>query len=223
MKKASYDNLTYYTDDDIFIWHINNGRSEPYVRELDIVKFYLHAHPSRNNTFIDVGAHIGTTSLPYSRLYKHVLGFEPNSQSYDLFLKNIEENSVTNITPFNKGVFNKTMNCKVVRHGENSGCYYIKECDQNETDSIEVIRLDDMHIMEQVDFLKIDTEGSELQVLEGAVELIKKNRPLIQVETNYCSTWYFGYDQTSIYKFMEDLEYNILHNDGHNPIFYFEK
>jgi FkbM family methyltransferase len=118
MNKASYDNFTYYTDDEIFIWHINNGQSEPYLRELDIVKFYLECRPSNNNTFIDVGAHIGTISLPYSRLYKHVLAFEPNAQSYDLFVKNIKENSVTNITPFNKGVFNKTMNCKVVRHGE---------------------------------------------------------------------------------------------------------
>jgi len=223
MNKASYDNFTYYTDDEIFIWHINNGRSEPYLRELDIVKFYLNSRPSHNNTFIDVGAHIGTTSLPYSRLYKHVLAFEPNTQSYDLFIKNIKENSVTNITPYNKGVFNKTMNCKVVRHGENSGCYYIQECDKNETDAIEVIRLDDMNIMGQVDFLKIDTEGSELHVLEGAVELIKKYRPLIQVETNNCSSKYFGYNQIAIYEFMESHKYNILHNDGHNPIFYFEE
>jgi hypothetical protein len=29
---ASYDNLSYYTNDESFIWHIENGKCEPYPR-----------------------------------------------------------------------------------------------------------------------------------------------------------------------------------------------
>ena len=38
---ASYDGLSYYTNDEAFIWHINNGLCEPYPRELNLVKSYL--------------------------------------------------------------------------------------------------------------------------------------------------------------------------------------
>ena len=184
--KAVFDNLIYTTNDECFVWHINNGLSEPYPRELNIVKKYLEKFPNRNNTFIDVGGHIGTTSLPYSRLFKNVIAYEPNIESYNFFVKNLELNNNSNIKVYNKGVYNKSTNCTVVMHGSNSGCFYIKECDKNIPNSIEVIRLDDMDYQDSVDFIKIDTEGSELHVLEGAYNLIKKYKPLVQVETNIC-------------------------------------
>ena len=51
---GTYDNLSYFTDDSSFIYHINNGISEPYPRELSIVKKYLELYPSCNNNCVDV-------------------------------------------------------------------------------------------------------------------------------------------------------------------------
>jgi len=221
---ASYDNFKYYTDDHIFLWHINNGKTEPYPRELDLVKKYLNMFPTNNDVCIDIGGHIGTTSFPYSRLFKNVISFEPNKKSYDFFNKNINLNLITNIHLFNKGVYNKNTTCKVIQHdGGNSGCFFIKECDKNEDDSIDVIKLDDLNINGKVDFIKIDTEGSELYVLEGSIDLINKCKPLIQVETNSCSDKYFGYNKDKIYEFMKQNNYSIFDDDGNNPLFYFHK
>jgi len=218
---AKYDNLSYLTDDGIFQWHINNGFCEPYPRELSIVKRYLELYPSCNNTFIDVGGHIGTQSLPYSRLFKDVVAFEPNVKSHNFFTENIKLNDVTNIKLYNKGVFNKTTTCKVVQHsGANSGCYYIKECDAADMEAIEVIRLDDLNIIDPVDFIKIDTEGSELKVLEGSLNLINQFKPLIQLETNDTSEKYFGYKKESIFEFMKQNDYKIFDDDGNNPLFF---
>ena len=221
IKKATYDNLIYYTNDDAFIWHINNGKSEPYPRELNIVKNYLNLFPSCNSIMIDVGGHIGTTAIPYSKLFKNVLAFEPNKESYQYFIENIKANNIDNIVLENKGVYNKNTYCKVVQHNDvNSGCFYIKECEEEEIDSIKVIKLDDIDITDNVDFIKIDTEGSEIYVLEGAIELIRKYKPLIQVETNECSNKYFGYNKEIIYEFMKQNEYEIFDDDGSNPLFY---
>lgn len=222
MQQASYDGFSYQTDDPVFLWHIDNGRSEPYPRELAIVKSYLERFPTRNNICIDVGGHIGTTSLPYSRLFSKIIAFEPNVKSYHYFVQNIKLNAVSNVELHNKGAYNKNTYCTVLHHGENSGCFYIKECDDSVLDSIEVVKLDDFGIQGAVDFIKIDTEGSELQVLEGAVDLIDKYKPLVQVETNYCSTQYFGYDKERIYEFFRQREYKIFDDDGNNPIFYRE-
>ena len=218
---ATYDNLSYLTDDEGFIQSINQGRSEPYPRELGIVKRYLEMYPTCNNICIDIGGHIGTTSLPYSRLFNKVFAFEPNKKSYDFFIENIKINNIDNVTVYNKGVYNKNTNCNVIKHGENSGCFYITECNNNEPNAVEVIKLDDItDNNSNVDFLKIDTEGSELQILEGALNIITTFKPLIQVETNCCSMKYFGYAKDKIYDFMRQNNYKIFAADESNPLFY---
>jgi len=217
--EASWDGFNYLVEDECFQWHINRGRSEPYPRELGIVKSYLTNYPECNNVCIDVGGHIGTTSLPYSRLFTDVIAFEPNPVSYDFFKKNVQLNNISNITVYNKGVYNKTTECIVAKHGENSGCYYIKECDKCDG-SIPVVKLDDLTIDKPVDFIKIDTEGSEFFVLEGAHNLILENKPLINLETNSCSDKYFGYNKERIFEFLKSLDYKVMNDDGSNPFFY---
>jgi FkbM family methyltransferase len=214
---AEYDGFKYKTNDIVFYNSINQGRSEPYPRELDVVKKYLSIYPDRNNTFIDVGGHIGTTSLPYGRLFKNVIAYEPNIESYSLFLNNLDLNNSTNIKVYNKGVYNKTTSCKVVAHeGGNSGCFYIQESNNG----IPVVRIDDEQIQNKVDFIKIDTEGSELYVLEGAIQLIKRDKPLINLETNGLSSKYFGYSETKIFDLLTYLGYERFDDDNNNPFFY---
>ena len=214
---ASYDNFVYKTDDPVFEYHINRGLSEPYPRELAIVKRYLSQFPDKNNVCIDVGGHIGTTSFPYSRLYKSVIAFEPNPKSYDFFVENVKLNQVKNVEVVNKGVYNKTMKCIVKQHsGANSGCFCIEESENG----IDVVKLDDHYLDHPIDFIKIDTEGSELYVLEGSVEIIKRYKPLIQVETNECCQTNFGYSKQNIYDFLYQHGYSVYDDDGNNPLFY---
>jgi FkbM family methyltransferase len=217
--QATWDGFHYLVEDQVFQWHINHGRSEPYPRELGIVQSYLTEFPHCNHTCIDIGGHVGTTSLPYSRFFQHVIAFEPNPVSFNLFKQNIEINDIRNITLYNEGVYNKSMNCIITNHGSNSGCYYITECEKGEG-TIPVIKLDDMTFDSPVDFMKIDTEGSELFVLEGAYELISENKPLINVETNGISDQYFGYNKERIFEYLKALDYKILNDDGNNPLFY---
>ncbi len=217
--EASYDGIKYIVDDPSFQWYINSGLSEPYPRELAIVKEYLNKYAECNNTCIDVGGHVGTTALPYSRLFKEVVAFEPNPMIYQFFKKNIELNNAKNITVYNKGVYNKTTNCVIAQHGPNSGCFYIKECEKNNL-SIPVVRLDDINFTKPIDFIKIDTEGSELYVLEGAYNLISEHKPLLNIETNHCSEKFFGYAKEKIFEFLKSLDYKVLDDDGNNPLFY---
>jgi len=128
-------------------------------------------------------------------------------------------NNINNIITYNKGIFNKNINGILKKHDNNSGSYVMEELKYKTEDSIEFIKLDDMNITNKVDFIKIDTEGSELFVLEGSKQLICKNKPLIQVETNMCSNKFFNYDKTKIFEFLFNLGYEILDDDGNDPIF----
>jgi len=215
--EATWDGFTYLVEDYAFQLSINNGCSEPYPRELNIVQKYIKDYPDRNNVCIDIGGHVGTTSLPYSRLFKDVYAFEPNPVSYNLFQKNIKLNNNKNIKLYNKGVYNKATECNIVKHGDNSGCYYTKECKQG---TISTVKLDDLDFDKPVDFIKIDTEGSELFVLEGGYNLLLENKPLLNIETNGLSDKYFGYNKERIFELLKSLDYIVLNDDGNNPLFY---
>jgi FkbM family methyltransferase len=216
---STYDNITYFGACPSFHYHIVKGISQPYTRELDLVKKYLIKNPNKNNTYLDIGGHIGTTSLPYSKLFSQIIVYEPTKNNYKHLLKNIEYNKLTNIIAKNVGVFNKNMKGKIIKHGKNSGCYHIKE--SGNIDSIDIIKLDNENIKTQVDFIKIDTEGSELYVLEGAKNLIKKCKPLIQVETTDHTNKLYNYDKKKIYDFLFEIGYKIYNDNGVDPIFYY--
>src|SRR5690606_28358444 len=54
------------------------------------------------------------------------------------------------------------------------------------TVAVDVVKLDCFipQVSEKVDFIKIDVEGAELQVLKGASEILRNHQPIIMVETN---------------------------------------
>ena len=79
---AIYDNYKYKCNCDSFKWHINNGLSQPYPRELKIITNYLQSNPTKNNLYIDIGGHFGTTCIPYSKLFKNIHVFEPNKEKF---------------------------------------------------------------------------------------------------------------------------------------------
>lgn len=208
---AEWDNFTYFTNDICFVEHIKEGRSEPYdggyFSQLNIVRRYVHQYPTRNRVMIDVGAHIGTTMLPYSRIFKEVYGFEPNQESYELCLKNIIYNNVNNCYIENCAILDRnTRGISIQHHPCNTGCFYFKE-DTSNNDSIPTKILDQDSRLVDVDFIKVDTEGAEWYVLMGAIEIIKKYKPLIQAEINGLSQQNFGISESNLIDFLSEHGY----------------
>lgn len=226
---AKYDDLFYLTNDHVFYQSINNGNSEPYPKHLDIVKKYLKIFPHKNRTYIDVGTHIGSTIIPYSRLFQKVIGYEPQPDNYKFATHNIKLNNIKNAIIYPYGLYDKA--CKGIMKmnvGNNSGCYYFsqlreEEAEVNTKELINCKKLDEEQLQEEdnIDFIKIDVHGSELMVLQGAKEIILKCKPLIQIETNiHAKNLYRVYNETTI-DFILNLGYRYFDNDGLNPFFYF--
>lgn len=224
---ASWDGFTYFTNDPAFIDSIQSGKSEPYDGgyrysnsgsqydkynvQIDVVKRYIEKYPGRNRVMVDIGAHIGTTMLPYSRIFSSVYGFEPNKESYELCVKNIKHNNSTNCFIENVAISNKRTTGIPVQHSYcNTGCFYFKE-DNTSENTIATKILDEDTRMIDVDFIKIDTEGAEYYVILGALTIIKTYKPLIQAEMNGLSERNFGIPQTMLLDFMNQLGYSNIH------------
>ena len=224
---SQYDGFTYRHNDPVFHHHIERGQAEPYPKDLAIVQRYLHLFPHKCRGFVDVGGHIGTTVMPFLRLYERCISYEPNPTNYRLLVENIQHNGLQDraiLKPV--GCSDRVRVGQTVMHeGGNTGCYYFKEEAKEAGAEATLIRLDDDPdiLAMDVDFLKMDTEGHELFVLRGGEQLLRRCRPLLQLEMNGFSEKHFGITKGEIIRWLHSIgarEFS-LSNGGANVYYYF--
>jgi len=162
--------------------------------EKDLTKFIIE-HLNSGMTFIDVGAHIGYFSLLSSVLVGNtgqVHSFEPTKDVFQILQKNCSNKE--NITMNSEAVFSKVERLVLNTYGLkwsafNSlfvprilGILSKVKCKRMEVQTTTLDQYcDDKHI--QPDFIKIDAEKSELNILIGAEKTLKKDHPIISVES----------------------------------------
>ena len=168
---------TYSQNDFVSSWISNVGYYEiDLLREL--VKY------TKNKVVFDVGAYIGTHTIYVSKIGspETVYAFEPDPKNFGLLKKNIEANSLDNVVPINKGVweFDGTVSFRIA-DASNRG---ISKVDYAGDTTIQVVSLDKFCSDGECGCIKIDIEGNELKVLEGARKIITDNRPVLAIEVH---------------------------------------
>ena len=118
---------------------------------------------------LDIGSNIGQWTRPLSRKFESVVCFEPNPNFRECFKKNIDEN---NVLLWPVGLSDKEHKAK---QGFNSTVL------RNEEGDIDCRTLDSFALT-NVDFVKIDVDGFEIPLLNGAKETLIKNNPVINIE-----------------------------------------
>lgn len=186
-----------------------------------------------NDVIGDVGANIGVTSLKYLELgAKHVHAFEADSRNYQrLDRLNIEELSTYNITISNKimtsGLFLSSSNNQVSSFNENVVSQPPGDFTEYTKESVQTVTLDSLNLT--YDFLKIDVEGHEYEVLQGGQKLFASNEKprLIQVEITsqfiseiigFMKPFYNNVDQIYLYKNNEIKAVPICSEAQSNPL-----
>jgi len=140
--------------------------------------------------FIDVGAHIGKYAIRLGNKLNgngKVIAIEPEKNNFELLQTNVQLNNINNITCINKGAFSSKKELTLyVTPGPGEMYHSIYKQEEGwKSVTIEVDTLDNIVKnlnLNRVDFLKIDTEGAELDVIEGAKDTIKKYQPKILIE-----------------------------------------
>jgi FkbM family methyltransferase len=142
----------------------------------------LEEHVRPGSVVVDVGAHIGTHTLTMSRLVGpsgRVYAFEPVKKIYRELRRNLELNGVTNVVALRYALGKGSptvIEMNPIHEGEEGGTAV-----GHGGDAVELRSLDSFGL-EQVSLIKIDVEGFELPVLDGAEETIRRNRPVLVVE-----------------------------------------
>ena len=144
----------------------------------------MNRYLSKDSVFVDVGANIGFFSLYAAKGATKVIAFEPISFLHKQFSSSIQKNNINNIdlrqiacgSKKGSGVINLMSN----NIGSSSLVLENEQTYGNETVSIST--LDKELENQRVDFIKIDVEGYEWEVLQGAKNVISINRPVIVLE-----------------------------------------
>ena len=165
-------------------------------------------------TVFDIGANIGWYTLNFAAMpkVKRIYSFEPVPYTYSYLVKHLKLNRVRNATPFNMGFSDKC---------GKASFYWTK----NETGSASVRNIQNRSSIDRItcklstvdrfmkgkrfpiDFIKCDVEGSELFVFMGAVETIKKCKPIIYTELLRKWAEKFGYHPNDVIKLLGGLGY----------------
>ena len=144
---------------------------------------------------VDIGAHMGRYTIISSRRVGakgKVIAIEAHPGNFGLLRRNIALNRLTNVVAINSAVYSTTMSLKLYLPDEDSGytmhhsvmaSYLVTKYREAERKYVEVQAdtLDNLLRkagVDKVNWMKIDVEGAELEVLKGAEETLSRNKDI---------------------------------------------
>jgi FkbM family methyltransferase len=132
---------------------------------------------------VDVGAHVGNHAIYFSRVLEmEVFAFEPNPVSFHHLQSNVAANGVADRCHIRRAAVGaEAGRAHVLAASDtNPGLSRIEVIADGEA---ELVTLDDeLTVDHRVDVIKIDVEGAELEVLQGAGRILRTQKPLLYVE-----------------------------------------
>lgn len=147
--------------------------------------------PSKNDsTILDIGANEGFFTLRAREMAPRarIVAVEPNISAFRVLKKNVQSNGLKNILIVNKAITSRTgkITFEIVKgHTSVGGLRVYKkyrhrgQLERIVVPSITLERLCKLHAIESVDLLKIDVEGSELEILDSSREILPSIKKVV--------------------------------------------
>lgn len=195
------NNINYYT---------NNGLFEKYLIE------WCKQYCQKDKNILDIGAHSGTYTIGLANYCKNVYAFEPQRMTYYSLCGSVALSNIKNAFCYNVGLGSNEQTGKqklniISVDGGGSTLININNTNVIDTEEIDVRTLDSFNI-DNINFIKIDVEDNELNVLLSSQETLKKsNYPKILFEMNI--------KNIELINFLENLNYNIIPIHPYNNMF----
>ena len=152
------------------------------VWEKKLVKLFKK-FVKEDDVVVDVGAYIGLHTIELSKLSKKVFSFEPQPLISACVRKTLNTMEINNVDHYHMAIGNDTGWTHI--HTNNDGDASIRGIRDNKFAQSFKCKIDKLEniVKEPISLIKIDVEGSEFDVLAGAVDLIELYKPIIIIET----------------------------------------
>ena len=145
-----------------------------------ITDFFL-ANNIPFNSFIDLGANIGLTSLYIKKIFPDatVIAVEPDKNNYSMLVRNFNLNKLSNATALHAGVGKKDCYLLIeegIRDKKDWAISFQEVDHETDTRSYSIVSLLNKYELAEVDFIKMDIEGAEKAVFEKDADLSFLNK-----------------------------------------------
>jgi FkbM family methyltransferase len=136
---------------------------------------------SAGETVIDIGAHIGYFTVLFSCLVGEqgsVISFEPEADNYSLLQANVSINGLDNVIIENQALSNRSGVAPLYLSSDHKGDHRLAPTAARDVQKVTLIALDQYLAkgLQQIHFIKSDTQGHELEVLQGMTQVIERNK-----------------------------------------------
>jgi len=149
--------------------------------ELRILPFLVHS--TRNS--VDAGANKGVYTYWLERLSRHVYAYEPNPKMFKTLKSGVGRKATVNFAALSDQAGDFALRIPKTARGsysnQGASLNHDKVGDRYGEVMVETRRLDDEGLVD-IGFIKIDVEGHEMAVLDGAIKTIERDRPTLLIE-----------------------------------------
>ena len=190
--------------------HIGEWKAgKPFTQNKCLKKFleYCETQNKKMHTVIDVGAWCGTWAKAIEPFAKRVIAYEPDKIHFECLQKNCTINCIPRMEAVGSEERNISLtddNFTQARRIKDEGHIRMVTLDSTEYD--------------KVDMIKIDVEGYEMKVLEGATKMLSQVKYLM-IELNNNSKKY-GSSNTKIEKYLTSIGFKVLMEHWPDKVFY---
>ncbi|MFT7031327.1 MAG: FkbM family methyltransferase [Marinoscillum sp.] len=166
------------------LWGMNYGRTADLKGSGELKALHsLKTHLGERPVIFDVGANVGDYTIALTNIFPkaNIHTFEPVKKTFDALVERTQNHP--NITPYHLALGDENKQSQIFFGSKSSHSSLVgnrsEQGDLEYTENIQIERLDDLLSkvsITNIDFLKIDVEGFEINVLKGAQELIKAKK-----------------------------------------------
>jgi FkbM family methyltransferase len=181
---------------------------------------------NEGDNIIDIGAHVGTFSIPFARFNNgkgKIYSFEADPENYELLKLNIITNSLDKVVFPSHAIVTDSKKSFIMLKpcDDNSGMnYFLPESGLNNTvnSHTPVINIDEWFELNgrgaKIHLIKIDIEGAELAALRCCKKIINKNLPILYVEISKTALDRFHTTTLEIEEVLMSFGYKFFKNAG---------
>lgn len=183
----------------------------------------------KNMIFFDIGANIGFHALNVAKYDDSITvhSFEPIPETFISLNNNILLNNIKNIIAYDFGFSNENNYADFYFNPNASGATSLRKIYESSKVKLvksKVVTLDQFMIdkrIQQLDFIKCDVEGAEILVIQGGIDTIKNQKPIIFLEMLRKWSHKFNYHPNDIIKILTNLNYSCFTINEENLSFFY--
>ncbi len=216
-----------------YVWQLGDPRTaiaclgvvgEYELIETRILKFFA----AKSELIIDVGANVGYYAVELSAMLTStakIHAFEPVPESFQQLKRNVNLNSLSTVVSCNQVAISNSDSNVLLYKPKTSGSSASSARNLHPEEDVEEIlvhstTLDNyisLHGLKSLNLLKIDVEGAELMVIEGALNSIRTHKPVIFAELLRKWSAQFGYHPNDVLDVLKTLGYQCFAVSGSLP------